>query len=276
MYTVSLLLVGVALVTGLPQDVQLVRSDNRLGKEFICPEDSGVYEDELQCDKYWVCEAGVAKAQLCDDGLVFDIFKADAGHVDPCESPYVVDCGLRLELQPATFTSEFCPRKNGIFADPDPSVCSRFYTCIKGHATATDCTSGLHFDESTGNCAWPATANRVNCSETARACVGDFCCTGSPVVTADGVTLPHPTYANVDDCQKFWVCLNGATPQESSCGLGQVYNERTMMCDYPEYVDECKDWYVGNPLFDAVYEDTNNDGRVDFGNRRDFSQTSIN
>ncbi|KAK7014053.1 chitin binding, partial [Halocaridina rubra] len=234
-----------------PQDVQLVTNTKR---DFQCPKEFGVYEDDAQCDKYWVCEQGIAKAKLCEDGLVFDIYKADAGHIDPCESPYVVDCGIRLRLQEPTFTSEQCPRKNGIFADPDPTVCNRFYTCINGHATPTDCSAGLHFDETTGNCAWPESSGRTNCSSSSKTCVGDFCCPDEVVVSADGVTLPHPTFPNLVDCQRFWVCLNGNTPQESSCSLGLVYNENTRLCDYPENVPECTGWYRDHPQFADYYE----------------------
>ena len=61
---------------------------------FDCLED-GLFEDYDQCDLYWECEGGVARHHLCDDGLVFDRFKAQAGHVDPCDTPLVVDCSER-------------------------------------------------------------------------------------------------------------------------------------------------------------------------------------
>lgn len=53
-----------------------------------------------------------------------------------------------------------CPRKNGFFAHPDPSVCNVFYNCIDGDAIEIVCTTGLHFDEYSGTCVWPDTANR--------------------------------------------------------------------------------------------------------------------
>lgn len=43
-------------------------------------------------------------------------------------------------------------------------------------------------------------------------------------------------YAHPEDCQKFYVCLNGVTPREQGCSLGQVYNEETGKCDEPENV----------------------------------------
>ncbi|XP_042222696.1 protein obstructor-E-like isoform X2 [Homarus americanus] len=245
---------------------------------FICVKD-GVYEDPKQCDKYWVCEGGVARSLFCDDGLVFDIFKANVGSADPCESPYVVDCGERLLLQEATYPSKYCPRANGIYADPDPQVCFRFFTCIQGLSTPTDCITGLHFDETTGLCNWPDSVGRTDCvADKANTCTnnGAFCCTGEQVINNQGVLLPHPTFMDAEDCQKFYVCLNGQTPQESSCSLGQVYNDKTMMCDFPENVPDCVGWYENNPLFDVAYDDADGDGIRDFGDRRDFAQTSVN
>lgn len=85
---------------------------------------------------------------------------------------------------------------------------------------------------------YPSLPHTLAILSTACANNGAFCCTGERVINSQGVELPHPTYINPDDCQKFYVCLNGQTPQESSCSLGQVYNEKTMMCDFPEHVPE--------------------------------------
>lgn len=41
----------------------------------------------------------MAQSHLCDDGLVFDNVKANAGHVDPCDTPLVVDCTDRPLLR---------------------------------------------------------------------------------------------------------------------------------------------------------------------------------
>lgn len=53
-----------------------------------------------------------------------------------------------------------CPRRNGFFAHPDPSVCNIFYNCIDGEAIEITCTTGLHFDEYSGTCVWPDSAGR--------------------------------------------------------------------------------------------------------------------
>lgn len=60
--------------------------------------------------------------------------------------------------------NKLCPRKNGFFAHPNPSVCNVFYNCIQGDATEITCTAGLHFDEYSGTCVWPASAGREGCN----------------------------------------------------------------------------------------------------------------
>lgn len=57
-----------------------------------------------------------------------------------------------------------CPRRNGFFAHPDPAVCNIFYNCIEGEHTEITCTAGLHFDEYSGTCVWPDSAQREGCN----------------------------------------------------------------------------------------------------------------
>ena len=64
--------------------------------QFVCPPKDGQYEDEFQCDKYYVCEDGVAEEMLCKDGLVFDPFKRSE---HKCNILSNVDCGDRLEMR---------------------------------------------------------------------------------------------------------------------------------------------------------------------------------
>lgn len=65
--------------------------------------------------------------------------------------------------EPPKGTNEKCPRKNGFFAHPNPGVCNVFYNCIDGDAIEIRCTAGLHFDEYSGTCVWPDSANREGC-----------------------------------------------------------------------------------------------------------------
>nr|CAD7601300.1 unnamed protein product [Timema genevievae] len=55
----------------------------------------------------------------------------------------------------------------------------------------------------------------------------------------------HPRYADPEDCQFFYVCINGEIPRRSGCKMGQVFNEVKGTCDWPRNVPECVDWYKG-------------------------------
>jgi hypothetical protein len=66
--------------------------------------------------------------------------------------------------------SQHCPRKNGYFAHPDPSICHLFYNCIDGEYTEVPCTPGLHFEEYQGTCVWPESSGRAGCNKAESEC----------------------------------------------------------------------------------------------------------
>lgn len=68
-----------------------------------------------------------------------------------------------ISTEPASNSSVYCPRLHGIFADNQ--FCNKYYTCIDGQHTVTECPAGLHFDRTTGTCAWEASAGRTNCAD---------------------------------------------------------------------------------------------------------------
>ncbi|KAK7579758.1 hypothetical protein V9T40_000387 [Parthenolecanium corni] len=212
--------------------------------EFKCPHKNGVFEDPIQCDKFHECDEGIAKEKLCPDGLVFDPRNRK---VNKCDQPFNVDCGDRLELQ-EPHSNHLCPRRNGYFAHPDEKVCNIFYNCIEGEATEIVCPTGLHFDEYSGTCVWPQSAGRTGCGEPETMKLKDgFSCPKEAQAHNHGQAVAHPVYAHPKDCQKFYVCLNGVTPREQGCSLGEVYNEESKKCDEPENVPRCQDWYKDDP-----------------------------
>ncbi|KAF4525425.1 hypothetical protein B566_EDAN004168 [Ephemera danica] len=107
-------------------------------------------------------------------------------------------------------SNKLCPRRNGYFAHPDPGVCNIFYNCIEGDAIEITCPTGLYFDEYAGNCVWPKTALKDG-----------FSCPKEPQIDSTGRAADHPKYSHPEDCQKFYVCLNGVTPREQGCPLGE-------------------------------------------------------
>lgn len=217
----------------------LIVAANAQKSSYKCPEKDGQYEDPIQCDKFYECVDGVATEKLCPDGLVFDPLNRK---INKCDQPFNVDCGDRIELQPPK-SNTFCPRRNGFFADPDPTICNIFYNCIEGEATKTKCTVGLHFDEYSGTCVWPDSAGRKGCVSDDHKLKDGFSCPTEPKLDASGQVVAHPKYPHPSDCQKFYVCLNGKDPRDLGCQVGEVYNEETERCDAPENVPGCEDWY---------------------------------
>ncbi|XP_055683829.1 protein obstructor-E [Lutzomyia longipalpis] len=209
-------------------------------QNFKCPPKDGQYEDPVQCDKFYECTDGQAVMKLCPDGLVFD---PTIRKINKCDQPFNVDCGDRTELQPPK-GNHICPRRNGFFAHPDPAVCNVFYNCIEGEYTEITCTAGLHFDEYTGTCVWPNTAQRQGCQDKSKELKDGFTCPKEQSVDSTGQTVAHPKYAHPTDCQRFYVCLNGVEPRDLGCQIGEVYNEETQRCDAPENVPGCEDWYA--------------------------------
>lgn len=50
--------------------------------------------------------------------------------------------------------------------------------------------------------------------------------------------LTHPRYADPDDCQFFYVCINGNTPRRSGCKLGQAFDDVSKKCEWARRVPE--------------------------------------
>ena len=75
-----------------------------------------------------------------------------------------------------------------------------------------------------------------------------FKCPEEKQLDRNGNPEAHPRYPHPTDCQKFYICLNGVTPREHGCELGEVFNIENNQCDAPENV---ADWYR---LFSSIYE----------------------
>lgn len=140
----------------------MIEYDSNLAdvQSFECPKKEGQFLHPTQCDKYYVCAKGVAKERLCPDGLVFnENIKLD----EKCDRVFNVDCGDRTEMQKPKGTKKECPRKNGAYAHPNRGICNIYYSCIDDDPVQQSCTTGLYFNEESGNCEWPHSANREGC-----------------------------------------------------------------------------------------------------------------
>jgi len=223
--------------------------------QFICPNTGdGLYADSQQCDKYYDCYDGIPEERLCPDGLVFE---PKSRQDEPCDHYFNVDCQKRLQLQEPKGTSDLCPRLNGLYAHPDPAVCTTFYTCVDGVAQEYHCSPGLWFDDYDGVCNWPTETERVGCSNDHQVTGSGFKCPSSPVDNTGLTSDPHPKYPDPEDCAKFYICLNGISPRAQGCEVGLVYNTITEQCDAAENVPECKDYYAFLDDDEAALKKTN-------------------
>ncbi|XP_054271009.1 protein obstructor-E-like [Macrosteles quadrilineatus] len=223
-----------------PRTTQAPQDSDDLTDE--CPEPNGYFADGYQCDKYYECIDGAITEKLCPDGMVFNDYNIQ---VEKCDLPFNIDCSTRSELQKPK-PSTHCPRQNGYFAHEDGSICDKFYFCVDGKYNMITCPDGLVYNERTGICTWPDEAKKAGCSSQD---VFKFSC---PNVT-DAMGQTHPRYADPEDCQFFYVCIDGKVPRRNGCKKGQVFNDVTKNCDWPRNVPECKEWYKGI-LTDAELE----------------------
>lgn len=54
----------------------------------------------------------------------------------------------------------------------------------------------------------------------------------------ENTAATHPRYADPDDCQYFYVCINGEQPRRNGCKLGQAFDDVTKRCDWARKVPE--------------------------------------
>ena len=83
--------------------------------------------------------------------------------------------------------------------------------------------------------------------------------------SSTGPVITNPLYADPNDCQFFYVCINNEEPRRNGCTTGLVFNDATKRCDKPKNVPDCKDWYknssadeedVSVELLDVLEEET--------------------
>jgi len=213
-------------------------------EQFLCPEDEGTgkFGDPDECNKYWECFRGVHEEKYCDDGLGFDPQRYTSGQTNPCDYLYKLDCeaaGLVVITPPRTDIEAGCLRANGIYPHVDPNICDEYYTCTDGKATLALCPPGLHFNNQSKLCDWPAAAKRGTCTKLRSLPDGFTCNPSKSYYTASKQKMVHPKFPNTNDCTKFYVCQNGIEPAISGCDPGLVFNERTSDCDVVENVPEC-------------------------------------
>ncbi|KAL1401253.1 hypothetical protein pipiens_006752 [Culex pipiens pipiens] len=210
-----------------------------------CPEPNGYFADAEQCDKYYACRDGQITEKLCPDGMVFNDYDLEQ---EKCDLPYNIDCSKRPKLQTPQPTPN-CPRLNGYYGS-QTGACDKFYYCVDGKFNMITCPAGLVFNPKTGICTWPDEAGKSGCTSED---VFSFSC---PKVN-ESIAVTHPRYADPDDCQFFYVCINGDIPRRNGCKLGQVFDDSGKHCEWARKVPECADWYKDR-LTDKQLEELEN------------------
>eukprot|EP00096_Caligus_rogercresseyi_P001918 TRINITY_DN133_c0_g1_i8.p1 TRINITY_DN133_c0_g1~~TRINITY_DN133_c0_g1_i8.p1 ORF type:complete len:256 (-),score=69.56 TRINITY_DN133_c0_g1_i8:212-979(-) len=218
-----------------------------VAQEYNCPEPNGIFADAEQCDLYYVCKKGIAKTELCADGLLFD---DSIRNREKCVLPHGVNCGAREFVQePILGIDKECERANGLFDHLDPAVCDKFVTCSNGTGHELPCTHPLVFDAGIGSC-----VRKANRSPDAKICdeaeaqgslitVEGFTCPGKEVIGPHNLLLQHPIYPHPSDCQFFFTCYFGKDPNKFGCPSGQVFDAESLICKEAAEVPDCACWY---------------------------------
>jgi Chitin binding Peritrophin-A domain len=156
---------------------------------------------------------------------------------------------------------------------PSPDDCQKYFVCLNGVDPASElsCPSSKVYNGITKSCDDPAKVKgcelwfieqdeKLAKEAAAKASLDVFKATDKeqkaeekvpkvdfecPRQTKKNARLdPNPQYPSPDDCQKYFVCLNGVDPSELSCPEGEVYNEVTRTCDNPANVEGCEEWFT--------------------------------
>jgi len=163
---------------------------------------------------------------LCEDGLVFDTISQQ------CGLPFRIGCeqsGRLLQQLPDPVGN--CPRRNGKWAVDN--TCNQYVECKSGIESLVTCQNHLVFDEQSGECDHPDIANREGCTAED---LYEFDCP---------ISVGQARYGAETDCRAFFTCASYTNyhPRLGGCPFGMVYNEVSQICDDPDNVPKCKDYY---------------------------------
>lgn len=126
-----------------------------------------------------------------------------------------------LEVRPALYIADVYNKvcqTNGYHRDP--THCSGFFVCDKGHLRKFTCPFNLKFNEATFTCDW---SQYPGCDEPQLSPTPGFQCPG------DGL------YPNPEKCEAYYICANNeATPMV--CTSNTVFNPVNKICDWPRNV----------------------------------------
>merc|ERR1719234_2448371 len=150
----------------------------------------------------------------------------------------------------------------------DSEQCDKFYLCGQDGNLAAEllCEDGLVFDVISKQCSLP---HGVDCSSrpllqepqaegncprangkwaVEGSCVSYTDCTSGverAVTCQNHLVFGLARFAAAGDCRAFFTCTvyTNYKPRLGGCGVGTVFNEAKQICDEPENVPNCKNYY---------------------------------
>jgi len=240
--------------------------------QFNCVED-GFYVDPDFCDVYYHCSRGQYERKECPDGLIFD--DTLGPRVEQCNYPFIVPCPDNKQQQDPIPSNEHpvpkCPRQNGRFEHEDVTNCGEYYECTNGVGTLRACHEGLYFDEFTGVCDWASKGFRSGCEKKRMVLDDGFSCPNNATQSQQGVPdRDHTLFIHPEDCRQYYICYDGIRPERSGCPDGTVFNDATLVCDDPQFVPGCEDYYAGrtSPVVNLATPNAANAARQPVGQPR--------
>nr|CAH0102526.1 unnamed protein product [Daphnia galeata] len=175
--------------------------------------------DKEQCDKYYICDNGVATPKLCEDGTVFYF------PIQNCVLLNGADCNGRPLLQESIKTNH-CPKKTGLFPHEDPVHCDKYYQCLDGHPTLIKCPDLLLFDRVRGVCDYADLADTSNCLLEPSPIV---CPSGIMASSSSSLDVGNRLIAHPKDCNKFFFCET-TIPRPLACEKHLAFDLETLTC----------------------------------------------
>jgi len=149
------------------------------------------------CTKFYRCDRGWLKTEVCPDGLVFD------NNAKVCNWPNLVQ-GCEY-----TFWGNECDANTDLTRTA--TDCTKYYRCDRGWLKTEVCPNGLYFDNVLKRCEW---ANQVSCG----------------TVSAAQCTADQDLTQVSGDCSRFNKCINGKLSTET-CPNGYYFDRTIRACN---------------------------------------------
>ncbi|CAF1099252.1 unnamed protein product [Brachionus calyciflorus] len=138
------------------------------GKDFKCPEPSGLFPNFQNCRLFWHCSNNIAYKKQCPGNLVFDSnLKTCSWSSNLCQQKFQNIVIPKLDLSDNSYRipnkiyndiplkSFSCPKPDGLFQNTND--CKTFWQCSNNIPVLKNCPGNLLFNEKAGSCDFKGT-----------------------------------------------------------------------------------------------------------------------